>query len=350
MANIESNGGISSENVKNLRPLTPEELKQWGLGRGIDITKKAPWTEKTSVQVRDIKIKDVIQTQEGGLSKDYYEVVKNTMGHSQARAVLQTPDVPLNIDVDAEYARTDDTTTTKYLVGVKVKNRRISFIHSLPKPPVTGIGTAKSLVKRMFESGTHTAETPFESRICKWLIERLQYRGDRVEMETPLYTLLCDTDIEEGGRGVNLIDSKTVEEEITHFIHHLGVTHYVSSIELGGSRFRILSEKQYKKAFSSGKTASQNFQPLENMEEREKQLQFGMFKPYLPECKMIGKITREDDKEVVQPMNEAVISCEIQPISSLVENPFLQVIVKNAVEKFIKKEIQSKLIDFSLIL
>ena len=350
MANIKPNGRIPPDNVKNLQPLTPEELKQWGLGRGIDITKRAPWTEKMSVQVRDIE--DVMQTEEGGLSKDYYEVVNNMMVHSQARAVLQTPDVPLNIDVDEEYARTDDTTTTKYLVGVKVKNRRISFTHSLPKLPVKEKRKAKALVE-MFKSETYTATTALESRICKWLIERLQYDCEiHVSMETPLNKLLCDMEINENGRDVKLIDSDIVKVYIEEFIHDLGVTHYVSSIDLGGSRFRILSEKQFKAYFSSGKTASHNFQPLEEMEEREKQLQFGIFKPYLPECKMIGKITREDDKEVVQPMNEAVISCEIQPISNLVENPFLHVVVKEVVKEFIEKVIQSKLsmIDFFLLL
>ena len=106
-------GGASNdppEKEEEEKQLTPEELKKrcklLGLGRGVDITKPTPWMDKTSFQVRAVCIHDLIETDEGRLLKGYSDVVNNsTTIHSQVRAGVKAPDVPLAIGVDTEYTR-----------------------------------------------------------------------------------------------------------------------------------------------------------------------------------------------------------------------------------------------------
>ena len=116
-------GGASNdppEKEEEEKQLTPEELKKrctlLGLGRGVDITKPTPWMDKTSFQVHAVCIHDLIETDEGRLLKGYSDVVNNsTTIHSQVRAGVKAPDVPLAIGVDTEYTRTD--CSSKHVVG-----------------------------------------------------------------------------------------------------------------------------------------------------------------------------------------------------------------------------------------
>ena len=68
-------------NKVDLPPTQRYEL--WGLGRGVDITKEAPWLEKTAFQVRRVDPKYIVETDEGGLLRGYDELVShNTTIHS----------------------------------------------------------------------------------------------------------------------------------------------------------------------------------------------------------------------------------------------------------------------------
>ena len=167
----------------------------------------------------------------------YSDVVNNsTTIHSQVRAGVKAPDVPLAIGVDTEYTRTD--CSSKHVVGLKVKNRTISFrvdFDDLPKSFVTEVEEAKEKMRQMdksrFESDPSpqasvdgaTAvdgsqpkpeDIPFESRLCKWLLDCLEHRGVKTKGKT-LYQLLF-TKTEGKGGPSPIIDSEQKTRKTSH--------------------------------------------------------------------------------------------------------------------------------------
>ena len=198
----------------------------WGLGRGINITKPTPWLDKTAFQVRKVVKHDIIETDDGGLLKAYSEELRSRSSVStEVNAGIKVPNAPLAIGVDAEYTRSDLSST--YVVGTKVKNRTISFrldFADVPRTRVKNIKDAKKLMaKQKFESVTKADtsesidngaagsgagesgkpdgkdkgkvdESFFEQRLCKWLIDCLNLR------EYHLQTLILPTSRELGSR------------------------------------------------------------------------------------------------------------------------------------------------------
>ena len=108
--------------------IKPEDYASWGLGRGVDITKKKPWIEKSSFQVRRVDVKSchVIETKEGGILKAYNEEFdsQSTLS-SEVQAGVKLANTPMSVRMDMEYTRS--TLSAKYVSGKKIKTRTISF-------------------------------------------------------------------------------------------------------------------------------------------------------------------------------------------------------------------------------
>ena len=369
-----------SDKKEEKQPLSFEEMQmQRGLGRGVDITKPTPWLEKTAFQVREVNKDDLIVTDEGGLLKGYSDVVNSTTTiHNQVRAGVKAPDIPLNIGVDSEYSRTD--CSSKHVVGLKVKNKTIAFrvdFNDLPKSWVSDVSKAKKQMQELkkapvypldpeqghspdHEQADHPgpeqghptdskrddkAEKSFENRLCRWLTECLEHRGVSGAKDK-LYDLFFE--------GQNrLIDNEAelnlLENDITNFIQHLGVTHYVSAIELGGLNFSILTEKEYESKVSASGSAALNSKLYGDIQASAKRTHHKKVKSSHTERKMIGRITIKKEvnsREEVKEEDEAVIGCQIRPISSLVRNPYIQQAVKASVKKYMETKISSKYIEY----
>ena len=366
----------TSETEEKTEDNLREKYTLWGLGRGVDITKQTPWLTKTPFQVRAVRPKDLIETDEGRLLKAYSEEVNSsTTIHYQVRAGIKAPDVPLTIGVDSEYSRTD--CSNKHVVGLKVKNRTISFrvdFADIAKSRVTSAEKAREQMRKnktkceYKEPGAdieppkktedeHTPEdVPFESRLCEWLCECLENRGIKAKGTLPheLMFLLIErkggneeTDGEDEGN--RLIDNDEeigeLQKDISHFIRQLGVTHYVSAIELGGLSFRVLTEKEYERKISLSGSASLNSKLYGGIQATTSKSNLWKFKSKREERKMIGKITpagKDGAREVVEKGDEAVIGCHIRPISSLVRNPYLHKAINESVKIYTQETISGK--------
>ena len=141
---------VTNESPKKKKLEPEQQYILWGLGRGVDITKPTPWLEKTSFQVRKVRSADLIETDEGGLLKTYRDVVSNsTTIHSQVRSGVKAPDIPLSIGVDAEYSHTE--CSSKHVVGLKVKNRTISFRVDFDDVPESWVSTVEEAREQMKE-------------------------------------------------------------------------------------------------------------------------------------------------------------------------------------------------------
>lgn len=379
-----------------------ERCIKWGLGRGVDITKETPWLEKSSFQVRAVCIQDLVETDEGGLLKGYSDLVNSTTTiRSQVQAGVKAPDVPISIGVDLEYSRTD--CSSKHVVGLKVKNRTLSFrldFKDLQKSWVTDLEEAKKEIKSLKReytkkknvnskpaaedetdrpgttsesiaddpsqkttdtyldpsskadgpsliTDTKPEDDPFEQRLWKWLMEcrehhRVHFTSLSKKKSQSINSQLRANVTKGDDRTFQLIDSDDLQRDICSFVRHLGVTHYVSAIELGGSQFSILTEKEYRKKILASGRSSLNAQLYGGIEASSKQSRFRKSKSRHTERKMIGKITMEDGREVVKKENEAVIGCQIRPISNLVGNPFLRLAVIKAIKEYTETKISSK--------
>ena len=353
---------MTNESPKEKKLEPEQQYTLWGLGRGVDITKPTPWLEKTSFQVRKVRSADLIETQEGGLLKAYSDVVSNsTTIHSQVRSGVKAPDIPLSIGVDAEYSHTE--CTSKHVVGLKVKNRTISFrvdFHDVPESWVSTVEAAREQLKKKVPSKeqantvssptltlapdkmmTGCEEVPFETRLCKWLRNCLILRGVRLTDSPP--EQFCTATINNENKSLIDCDKETklLEKDIDHFIEHFGVTHYVSAIELGALRFSVLTEKEYEKKVAASGSASLNSKLYGGLEVSASHSNKKSAKTHHSERKEIGKLTKDGEREKVDEKDEAVIGCQIRPISSLVKNPYLQQAIKSSVKKYTQTTISS---------
>ena len=69
-----------------------------GLGRGVDITKKSPWLDKSSFQVRPVDVDNIIGTEEGGSLQNYeHEVVSIQEQQGELKASIAIPQSPVTI-------------------------------------------------------------------------------------------------------------------------------------------------------------------------------------------------------------------------------------------------------------
>ena len=388
----------SATSADGQQQVTPaERYKRLGLGRGVDITKRKPWTEKSAFQMRAVHSQDLIETDEGGLLMEYSELVdSNTSVRSKVQTGVVVPNVPVSIGVGSEYSRKE--CSSRQLVGLKVKNRTISFrlnFHDFPRLPVTNLEGAReqlrAIKRRKFsqidksqsvgkgakksqpvgkdakksqsvgkdatDGGASAAESvprthedlPFEVHLCKWLSECVENRAIPVEKNAFLVDLLYmrigDKPDDKSERD-RLIDddeqTRLLVEDISRFVEHLGITHYISAIELGGLHFSILTEKEYEKKISVDGSVSVNSKIYGGLEASAKHSRSKKFKSSLMERKMIGRITEKGDRQVVMPEDEAVIGYELRPISSLVHNLYLQLAVNKAVHKYIQTETKCK--------
>lgn len=136
----------STEELKEECP----KFSRWGLGRGINITKKTPWVEKTAFQVRPVKPEDLIETDDGELLKAYSEEVgSRTTVKSDVQAGIKPTNLPVCVRMDVEYTRS--TLSSKYVVGTKIKRRTISFrmdFADVPQSLMKNVEEAKDEARR----------------------------------------------------------------------------------------------------------------------------------------------------------------------------------------------------------
>lgn len=298
----------------------------WGLGRGIDITKPTPWLEKTSFQVRKVEIHKIIETDDGGLLKEYSDEIRcRTDLNCEVKSGVKAANAPLTIGVAAEYTRS--SLTTKYVVGTRVKNRTISFrtdFTDLPQSRAKDLEAAKDEIRKRKEGEAKREVSKFEERLCSWLLECLKHRGEQVKCLDKYIRDKCAADPEK--------ELEKIVEDIELFVHHFGVTHYVSAIELGGLEYQELSGKEYHQHAGMSSNASVTSPAHGGVEASTKMSctkKSGRFKK---DRKKVGRINFENEK--VTEENEAVIGCEIQPISNLVGNPYLQQALTTSTAKY----------------
>ena len=173
----------------------PKEFEKFGLGRGVDITESSPFANKKPYQVRPIDSEDtIIRTDEGNaLHTILQRLDASNTSTIQLSASVTLPHTPVQIGAAADYSRC--TTRTGYTVGRKVITRSIEFRKG------------------------HRPNKEIETRndFEQWIRERLPKPFE--------------------------------ENKLIKFIVELGITHYVSKIQLGAAEYCTMSEEHYGRHF-----------------------------------------------------------------------------------------------------
>ena len=283
-----------------------ERYALMGLGRGVDITQHTPWLQKTSFQVRDVSTENLVETDDGGFLQAFSEEVRSrVILRGEVRASIKVPDVPLHVGLHSECTRS--TLSSKHVVGTRVKNRTISFRADFGDVFVEdGQGQTSSLTTRRVDKEKKQVQS-FEQRLCTWLDQ-----GN--PSEAPIMT------------------------NIKKFVEHFGITHYVSAIELGALEYKVVTEKEYGKRVTGGAAMSLNVPVKGGAQAEAKVAKTTQWFRHTSEMRQIGRITGKGNEMRVILSDEAVIGCQLSPITSLVKDPQLKEILRNEVAAYSQKK------------
>ena len=294
--------------IKKADPVhTEDEMYRFvdlGLGRGLDGTDSAPWMNKTSFQVRQVTYDSIVGTEEGGTWQSYEREVLSVQTHqAEIKASLVVPQSPMTIGADAEVSRS--ISTLRRTVGKIVKNRTISFRDDFEDIPTN---------KENMMVGT------FEERLAKWI------------MECHKHTCKVD-DYESLVSGDSAEAMCIIEKACEEFIKFFRITHYVSAIELGAAKYRVLQEDEYHKAIST--SGSLGIEKLANVV--SKYSYSSKKKRKASDVKSIGKIGADHTVQRGS-LEEAVIGVKIQPITNLVRSQLLRKALNTALVQFVESQ------------
>ena len=363
--------------------ISPDEISRFvdhGLGRGVDITKQTPWLCKSSFQVRPVLLENIIGTEEGGSLQNYErEIVSIQDQRGETKASITVPQSPVTIGVDAEQSRSH--CCKRHSVGKKVINRTISFradFHDAPSSSTRDPSQANvevSFSKKQTSERSKSSSPPqedlvsvedsnmtFEERMCRWILERVEYRAELKAMQT-----LVDKEMpskEKGPGDLSPANDKRFQlskgepdlhnpieilgkyiQDCTHeerkqvvndckdFVYHFRITHYVSAIELGAAEYRVLSETEY--AVQIGVGGSFGFEALAKAAVKES-AKWKKTKR-ASDLKKIGLIKPDGTVERGS-YGEAVVGIQIQPISSLVKICYLRLALQQALVEYSSEE------------
>ena len=326
-----------------------------GLGRGVDATLASPWSMKSSFQVRQVTMGNIIGTEEGGALQAYErEISSVTTQQSTLKSSISVPQAPVAISLEGEYSRS--SSTTRKAVGKQIVNRTISFRADFDDIPQTtssdekksdlddtDTGTAASNLYSGLIGGTSAtvqAKFTFEQRLAEWILERVLQRWEKESLKAgeedqpkPKRPNIVGVDpiadIAEYLKTATSEEKKDVYSDCTNFVRHFRITHYVSAIALGAAQYRVLSQNEYYRKISTGGTlgidAVAKFVSSESYSKKTTSK--------ASDTRQIGKII--NDKVERGSYDEAVVGIKIQPIHTLVKLRYLHLALRRALLDYV---------------
>ena len=218
------------------------EFQDRGLGRGVDATNPTPWLNKRAIQVRKVFYEDIIGTEEGNLYQGFINEVESTR-HFQTSLSASVPANRLvSLGIDSELSRS--YSVSQKSVGRKIITRTLSFRANFDRP------------------SHEDEEDEFEHRLSNWIVresdvkkEEKRFREEQELGRRPSIVAKPNklTEIEiKGSKGsAKRFSPEECFELCYDFVSTFSVTHYVHSLELGASHYRVMSLEEYFTKFSN---------------------------------------------------------------------------------------------------
>jgi hypothetical protein len=267
-----------------------ESFQDLGLGRGVDATNPTPWLNKRPLQIREVYYDDIIGTEEGNLYQGFVNEVESTQ-HFQTNLSASVPVNQLvNLGIDSELSRS--YSVSQKSVGRKITTRTISFrapfdkICETPQESAdTQNDTPRAQGSADGQSGKITKKKPrakpFEDRLKEWIGQQRKEEAEKkrllegqvqqnrgIQQQGAQGNVLEGQQVgiqqnggiqQQGAQGKVMIklddETRLTSEECFDlcykFVSTFSVTHYVHSLELGASYYRVMSLEEYSTKFSS---------------------------------------------------------------------------------------------------
>ena len=330
-------------------------LESLGLGRGIDATKPYPWRDKSSIQVRRVdpdKCKNIIGTEESRKC-EYYEDEVNSVLTQQfsTNLTVEEPSKSLAIGIGAEHSRS--FAETRKEVGQRIMTRTASFRMERDDCDDFEVKLSEWLLerikaKRMYDMelkrDTHLTKIPERNTDTngKDSLARMEEYITAITMRAARLAEEAATEKDETAKAAKTQDAYqetwALLQHCYDYIEHLGITHYVHTIKLGAAKYEILTQGTYDIKFSATSTFEINkvAKAVVSAEASHKKHR----KREKMSTNSIGIITKkDDDPPMVEsgPPNEAVLEIELKPLHSLVSTRALQLAMKWALKRYIKR-------------
>lgn len=317
-----------------------KRLEDLGLGRGVDVTKPYPWQSKSSFQVRkiDTDCKNIIGTEESGLREFYEEEVNSVLTQQfNTNLTIEEPSNSLAIGIGAEHSRS--FAETRKAVGHKVMTRTASF-------------------------QTDYRDDSFEEKLSEWILEHIATkqkwsleRDDLIELprkelgtskeRLEMYLTDVASKLAKDFSPETRKSSDRAAEKIAYrrtwellqgcydYVEHVGITHYVHTIKLGAAQYEILTQETYDSKF----TATPSFE-VNKVAKAIVSASAGTSKNRTRKWKTVNSIGKIDPVNFTvkrEAPDEAVLEIELKPLHSLVHMRALQLALKWALERYIRR-------------
>ena len=335
------------QNSKTMEPvpvMSTSEVKHFqdlGLGRGIDSSDPQLWKNKTPMQIRSVNedLSNIIATDESGVVYKYKKVVSSLKTQqTKIQTSLSDPSSIVKIGLDAHYSQSATSTIT--IKGTRVQTRTVSFRYEFEDLPVDSDMAEIELRAKTFykyESGY----SMFENNLAVWLLAQFmdgQKHGTippkpdirKIKGKTPLEKLAAYV-IEIPG--ITSEASVALNEACRTFMFEFGITHYVSSIQLGALKYSMESRQTQTTGMGIGgnigvaskASASASTDVLsETSQSTSQENDIGNFNE--------DGVVRRDTSD------EAVIGFELQPISKLMRLPVVQTAMTAAIQIYLNSK------------
>ena len=299
-------------------------LEELGLGVGIDITAKHPWASKSAFQAKPVAVTHVEPDAAGLVAKakaklivvnesnQFLETTENIETYSEIQAGLESsfrpdPSKPISINITADFHRSN--TESKTINGSTVLTRTVAFRVQHPS-------SRKEGEREIFEKELHD-----------WLVHPKRK--------------CCENKEDQHAHTVNnnqcIYSAKTNHYCIDYLKGLGGVTHYVSSITLGATRYHILEKSVLSKSLSNStgggvdsliKASATSKVSKQLFQSRSKERQ-------------IGRVPQHDSDSTLKELlnfrtkGEAVVRCTYNSLSNLVSHPELRRQLERGIQEYI---------------
>ena len=181
----------------------------------------------------------------------------------------------------------------------------------------------------------------FEERLSRWIVQRMLHRQEQRAQEKvasgtdpgqPKFKL----NIVQGNKDplsvisaflhvANTEERKEIVDNCYEFVNHFRITHYVSTIELGATEYGVMSETKYTQKIKAG--AKLGVDQIAKITSSQSSIWNRNRKS--SNVRKIGSIS-SDGRVGRGTYDEAVVGFKIQPISSLVKLPYLNLSLRKA--------------------
>ena len=306
-------------------------LEELGLGVAVDITVKHPWARKSAFQAKPVvERKGASAEQEASKlvakakaklivineSNQFLKTTENVATYSEVQAGLESsfrpdPSKPISINITADFHRSN--TRSKTIKGSTVLTRTVAFRVQEPSSRI-------EREKEVFEKEV------FEKQLHNWLVHP---KRKCCEIEDHHHN-------HSNGYNNECVYSQKTNHYCIDYLKELGgVTHYVSSITLGATKYHI---SQNSTLFNSISTSSGGGVDSFVKASTESKTSKKVFQSSSKE-QQIGKIPQHDSnlKELLRfrTKGEAVVRCSYNSLSNLVSHPELRMQLERGIQEYI---------------